>query len=99
MTVDEAIKELQRYANKKEISNAPRFFMSEVAKLMKQQQAEIEQLKAQQPNCNMAEKIGAGCCGYQKSEYNDEPIEQCERCKKYCENLKESDINENNINH
>lgn len=34
-------------------------------------------------DCDSAEKYQGSCAGYQKSEYDDEPIEQCIRCDKY----------------
>ncbi len=38
--------------------------------------------------CEHAEKHNGKCLGYQKSEWNDEPTEQCERCEFY-EGLKD----------
>lgn len=40
--------------------------------------------------CEHAEKHNGKCLGYQKSEWNDEPTEQCERCEFY-EGLKEGE--------
>lgn len=33
--------------------------------------------------CEHAEKHNDKCLGYQKSEWNDEPIEECENCHLY----------------
>ena len=33
--------------------------------------------------CEHAEKHNGKCLGYQKSEFNDEPIEECENCEYY----------------
>lgn len=40
--------------------------------------------------CEHAEKHNGKCLGYQKSEWNDEPTEQCERCEFY-EGLKDGE--------
>lgn len=38
--------------------------------------------------CEYAEKHSGKCLGYQKSEWNDEPTDQCERCEFYEETEK-----------
>ena len=44
----------------------------------------ITALKAYRPkpDCESAEKCGDKCCGYGKSEYDDEPIDVCKDCEK-----------------
>lgn len=38
--------------------------------------------KPKQPDCSSAEWSGGKCCGYGKSENNDEPIDACKICPK-----------------
>ena len=60
-----------------------RFIMAAI----KSQQAEIAELKAEKhkPNCSSAEHNPSTgkCCGYGRSENDDEPIDACKSCELY----------------
>ena len=62
-----------------------RHMVADAVAMLKSQQAEIERLKSNKPDCEHAEHDGCGCLGYSGS-HDDEPIEECKNCEKYTGN-------------
>lgn len=47
---------------------------------------ELVEVQSSRPNCNSAIKTATGQCnGYCHSDDDDEPIDTCKECKKYCD--------------
>ena len=44
----------------------------------------LQEYQKPKPDCESAEKWGDKCCGYGKSEYDDEPIDVCKDCAWHC---------------
>ena len=79
--IDELIFEAQKAPTWK-AENALRYLKKV---LLKEQEAEIERLK--RPDCEHANRDGAGCLGYCGCEQDDEPIDACKQCEKYTGNI------------
>ena len=56
--------------------------MPECADCAKTAVVALQEYQKPKPDCESAEKCGDKCCGYGKSEYDDEPIDVCKDCEK-----------------